>query len=130
MQFYQSLIKEIDSLISEGAVSYDSLDDVDKDNLTLISINLLGKKAYECITDVNDFDDIVQHLAKFIHTGSIENALSLAETMREQTIHFFSNNLSELFDDRLTNIECSIKEENGLKPIQHKDNGETAWIHG
>lgn len=129
MQSNQSvLLKEIDSLIGEGYTSYGSLDDLDKDRLTVLSIRLLGKNAYECITDVNDFDDIVHRLTKFINTGSIDNAIELADAMREQTTQYFSKNLSQLFDDRVVEIECSIKRENGLKPIQHKDNGETAWI--
>lgn len=128
MNNQQLLLKEIDTLIDEGATSYSSLDEIDKDNLTLISLRSLGKHAYECVTDVNDFDDIVHRLAKFIHTGSIENALGLADTMREQTTDYFSKSLSEIFDDRFNEIECSKKKEAGLTPYQHKDNGETKWM--
>ena len=128
MNNHQLLLKEINHLIEEGATSYSSLSEIDKDTLTVISMRSLGKNAYECITDVNDFDDIVQRLAKFIHTGSIENAVELADSMREQTTDYFSKSLSGIFDDRFAEIECSKKREAGLTPYQHKDNGETTWM--
>ena len=109
MNNHQLLLKEIDTLIEEGATSYRSLSEIDKDTLTVISMRSLGKNSYECVTDVNDFDDIVHRLAKFIHTGSIENAVELADSMREQTTDYFSKNLSEIFDERFAEIECSKK---------------------
>ena len=55
-------------------------------------------------------------------------AATTADAMREQTTDYFSKSLSGIFDDRFAEIECSKKREAGLKPYQHKDNGETTWM--
>ncbi len=127
MNYAQQLIKEIDLLIENGNTSFLNLDDTDKDTLITLKIKSRKNNAYECITDANDTQEIVNAMGKFIFLRSTDSAIELAESMRDNAIQFYTSDLTELFNERLQIIESDTHYENGLKPIQDQSNGEITW---
>ena len=124
----KNLIKEIDNRIIEGYQSYQELPENYKNNLTALYIDTMGANASECIYESDDLDATTHKLRKFIFIGSTSNAFDLADTMRENAEKHLSKRLRELYEDRLSILSSEINRELGLKPYQHKDNGETTWI--
>jgi hypothetical protein len=125
----QNFFKEIDDYILEGYPSYEKLPQNYKHNLVALHIKTLNQNdAFECISESDDLDVTIDKLRKFIFSGCTEEALELAETMRKNAEKYLSNKIKALYNERIPIIETEKNLELGLKPYQHKDNGETTWI--
>jgi hypothetical protein len=128
MQFDKELIKAIDRLIQDdGYTSYDKLDDIVKEDLTIIAMDCLGEDAYTAVIEVDDLAGMLNDIKGYIATGGIDEAVNLAETIKKNAIKHFDNCFEELFLERLNLIQCEINRENGLVPIVDSVNGETTW---
>lgn len=125
----QNIIKEIDNLILEGYQSYSSLPDHHKNDLVALYMDSMGKDVFECISESDDTDIAIHKLRQFIYFGGANKAYDLAETLRNNAEKYLSHSLQELYDERVSVVEADLKRESGLKPYQHKDNGETLWTH-
>jgi hypothetical protein len=124
----KELIQIIDLWIDDGFESYDKLDDGIKDKLITICLKLLGNDACDSIVDVNNLNQTLHHLRKYIETGCKDHALDLAENMRKSCHMYFEEILSLIFDERCEEKEYSFKIEHGLMPTSNRINGEISWI--
>ena len=122
------LIKEIDNLIIEGHPTYYGLCDADKDYLVGLYMESMGANAFECISESDDLDITLHRLKQFILRGSTAKAYELAETMRTNAEKYLCKLIAKLYEERTSVVEPELKREAGLKPYQHKDNGETTWM--
>jgi len=107
----KSITSFIDNLIDDGYTSFDEIVDVDKDILISKSINLMGSDAYDFIYDCDFLSKFSRHLI----TNKPEDQSELIETLKESADAFFSQGLSDLFQQRyelnsqLMNYERPIK---------------------
>lgn len=100
--FYQPFILQlIDSHISNGITSYDDLEEIDKDELTVKCMAALDNDAYVAITEADDYKTMIKYLCEYINHGGSDKAYDLAEKLRTNAISYFSNELNQLFQERL-----------------------------
>jgi hypothetical protein len=129
MRFDKELIKEIDRLIQDdGHKSYDSLNDMAKEDLVIIAMDCLGEDAYTAVIEVDDLAGMLSDIKGYIATGGIDEAVNLAETIKKNAIKHFESCFEELFIERFNGLQCEINREDGLVPIVDSVNGETRWV--
>lgn len=127
--FYnKSITTLVDSLIRCGYSTFDSLSDFDKSELTAECLKVLGNDCYNAIIEHDNFELTVEHFVRYLLKGSHSDAYELAETMRKNAVEYFTDEIEELFSERLEDRNIGIKIELGLKPYKHADNGEITWI--
>jgi hypothetical protein len=120
---------EIDRLImDDGYTSFEKLPDDAQNRLAAYSMDALGRDAYECIIEAEDFDGVLAELRQYLLNDNTENAIDLADHLRNNTREYFKRTLALLFEDRYSELECERKREAGLHPIVDHVNGETRWI--
>lgn len=118
----------ISNLTCEGNYTYSSLDDFDKENITSLIIEVLGKESYEMFVDYLDFDVTSNLFKKFLSTSKTEHAYDLADFMRKQACNYYSSSLDELFKEISAQQKINNYEENGLIQIQDRQTGEPIWM--
>ena len=118
----------IDKLIlDDGYTTYAKVDDLSKETLTVMAISALKGDAYNAIIDVPDFEGTLSDLTTYIMNGGIDEAVNLAETLKNNAIQHFDEHFDELFQERFDELECERKREAGLKPVIDHVNGEVRW---
>lgn len=125
---HPEIVEVIDLWIGDGYKSYHDLSDGIKEQLALLCMKHLGTDAYSCIIEPDNFTQTLHHLMKYMETGQKEYALDLAETMNKNAVEYFSDALSELFDERYADHEADIMHEAGFVTHQDRDNGEIRWV--
>lgn len=89
----------ISNFIAEGITSFSGLDDMDKEELLVMAMSGLRDEAITAITHADDVDSTLKYLMRFIHRGGIDNALTLAETMRDNAMQYFSEQFETIFNE-------------------------------
>lgn len=125
--YEKNILKSIDYNIKCGYDSFESLEEHDKDELSALCIRALGDDSYTCI--VNDgYENISDILAKYMLAEA--SPYELAESIRQNSVKYFTDVLSELYSECYENVCVERSLENGLVQRKHADNGETYWVQG
>ena len=67
--YTRKILNLVDDMIGDGHMSYDELEDMDKDRLTVACMDVHGEDAYFFITDADDINSVVVDLKKFLFTA-------------------------------------------------------------
>jgi len=124
------LITLIDNLIlDDGYRSYDKLPDDTQAMLTAeMAVSAEDSGFFEVLTESKKSENNVYALIVFLRKNDTDNALMLANQLRENAIDYFHDTLSEMFDDRYGVLQSERNYEDGLHPIVDHVNGETRWV--
>ena len=122
-----AIIKLIDALIEDGYTSYRDLRDIDKYEISAQCIQALGDEAYSCIIESPDFNSTLSHFKKYLLSVNNDDAIDLAEMLRENAINYFSEAMDSIFISRCTEIRTIEKIETGFFRSVDHINGEIEW---
>ena len=117
----------LQSLIDEGAKSYESLDEYEKENLVIRIIQVLGTDAYQIIIGSDNFDKTLGYFSKFLQTAKSEDSYDLLDQMRKNAIEYYAYDLEQLFDEIVEQNDNSRKRDAGLHPVMDNQTGEIEW---
>lgn len=95
----KNITKLIGNFILQGAATFSALDDIDKEELTIMAMSNLKGDAYTVIINADDFDSTLKYMMRFIHSGDSYDALMLAETMRANAIQYFAEDFEYVFNE-------------------------------
>jgi len=127
--YQKDIVKLVDKLImDDGYTSYNKVDDMAKESLTVMATNALGLDGYVAITDCDDLDVALRDLTRFITFSTTDNAICLANTLKRNAVAHFDEYFAELFDERFGLIAADRNREAGLEPIVDHVTGETRWV--
>ncbi len=123
------LIRRIKELINDdGYTSYSKLPDYLQHELTALHMHILGKYAHEMLGECDDIKGCIADLISHLINGTIESAIRLANTMRDNARLYYADILSELYDCYYAEFESENNREAGAHPIIDPVNGETRWV--
>lgn len=125
--YNKSLLKLIDRYIEQGFSSYSKLDEIGQEDITAQCIEILGKDAYGCIIDHEDFSSTISHFTKFLRTANQTHAYDLVQTMCKNAREHFVDVMDALFAQRDDEKYTDTMRENGLRPCIDRINGEISW---
>lgn len=118
----------IETLIRDyGRESYHQLEENEKQELAAYYIKQNFRERSEFLYCANNYDAIVGFLLQYIIGCDPDHKEIMVDEMKKAAAKYFEREISEIFNWTYSEYDYAIKIESGLKPYQHKDNGETWW---
>ncbi len=114
------------AILDDGYTDYDKVSDDYKEELTVALMNHYDNESDFLLE--YDFDNISAKIKTYITNSSTDNALDVADAIKETALKYYDDVLDDLFEKRKSDIEIERKEEAGLRPIIDKVNGEVRWV--
>ena len=110
-----------------GKQSYSELDSDEKAELTAHFLRHNPEWAEDAVPNSPYYSDIVMLTTRYMISGDIDDSIDLANKLKQATVEFCANHVSELFNQEIAEIEAITNLENGLVKSYHHDNGEVYW---
>lgn len=130
----QRITSYIDNLILEKGENYsllvDALESDEAGTLASFLIDENDRDTQDCFNESDQYplnDKITIALLKVLQNDSPENLDNLSTLIRNNVIKIYRNIMQERIDERCGILLAEKMYESGLRPYQHKDNGEKYW---
>jgi len=119
-----TILKLIDHQIDLGFRSFDSLDELDQEQIATQCLAIVGTDSFNDIAD----QDCLNNLIKYMQTYDADHTFELINRMKANAVDKFSSYMNALFDERVSDQTNSIRREHGLIPRVDTINGEVRWL--
>lgn len=119
-----TILKLIDHQIDLGFKSFDSLDELDQEQIVTHCLSIVGCDSFNDIAD----DNCLIELIKYMQTYDADHAFELINRMKNNAVDKFTPVMNALFDERLSDQINSSRCERGLSPRVDAINGEVRWL--
>lgn len=80
---------------------FHKIKELDKDNLVIRIIEVLGTDAYQVIIGAEDFDKTLKYFSRYLKSGNHHDAYDLVNELRKNSFEFYEPYLEELFNEIL-----------------------------
>lgn len=119
-----TILKLIDHQIDLGFKSFDSLDELDQEQIVAEVLKIVGTESFQDIAD----QDCLNNLIKYMQTYDADHAFELINRMKNNAVDKFSPYMNALFDERLNENTNSNRREREMRSTVDAINGEIRWL--
>ena len=93
--FTKPIIKTIESAITWGATSFNTMDDIDQDTLINHCIDALGSDALNILA--SDENDLMKSFKRFMQVPGLSEGHDVAVSMRDTFAAHIADDMDEMF---------------------------------
>lgn len=117
----------VESLVLKGVDDFYELHEEERDQITILIIDVLGADAYNIIIGSDDLDKTLNSFKNFLQTASREDAVETLYQMRSNALDHYAYSISLLFSSIKNKHDFETKSEKGLIPMTNAQTGELEW---